>query len=181
MCSSHGVFACTFGGFCAILQKAARLSHTVLLLQFIPARGRKPQAPRHDLRHSLVATYPREGTETNICGDCQGTRWLQLIPARGRKPITRSRIRSPAPAATYPREGTETALVKRICYNSPELQLIPARGRKRSRNRRGRKRGSCCNLSPRGDGNASRAFCRSIRVLQLIPARGRKLDLSITF
>ena len=153
MCSSHGVFACTFGGICAILQKAARLSRTVLLLQLIPARGRKRKIATAN-HHLAVATYPREGTETPDFGSV------------GEVTIV----------ATYPREGTETPFAIKLA-SFIMLQLIPARGRKLLKlltsfqikhslqliPARGRKPpalrhlvdGHGCNLSPRGDGNSN--------------------------
>ena len=84
--AAMGFYACTFGGFCAILQKAARLSRTVLLLQLIPARGRKLVQFDNFGFHVRVATYPREGTETTVS-------WPVLCVTK---------------VATYPREGTET-------------------------------------------------------------------------
>ena len=59
---------------------------TFLKLQLIPARGRKRLLFGHIARVNEVATYPREGTETDI---------KNLYP-------TISCV------ATYPREGTET-------------------------------------------------------------------------
>ena len=121
-----------------------------MVLQFIPARGRKhiPFFPR--LSHP-IAIYPREGTET-------GGRWS----CRSRRGI-----------AIYPREGTETE-GRKDREQGDGLQFIPARGRKpifaivktfflllQFIPARGRKRitptaagaPSHCNLSPRGDGN----------------------------
>ena len=125
-----------------------------LLLQFIPARGRKQftvynnvrvgrccnLSPRGDgnrfthrmLFISWVAIYPREGTETSpvLIARSFSVR-LQFIPARGRKPTHQHHwfCRHP-PVAIYPREGTETR---------QSIPCIPQ---------------TCsCNLSPRGDGN----------------------------
>ena len=152
MRSSHGVFACTFGGFCAILQKAARLSHTVLLLQLIPARGRKHAAENFFVHAMGVATYPREGTETSIDPILTCHSRLQLIPARGRKLPCYPGAFQLFPVATYPREGTETTMLS-WC-----ISAFPG-----------------CNLSPRGDGNmAAFSSFTAVVALQLIPARGRK-------
>ena len=190
-----GFYACTFGGFCAILQKAARLSHTVLLLQLIPARGRKPFVlPIEDMTRLM----------------------LQLIPARGRKLNIKS-VLGLTNVATYPREGTETRPIDadeliKSCNLSPRgdgncFVLIAAAARE-SCNLSPRGDGNhgfgavvhpsdpCCNLSPRGDGNPTLQTCAlilsccnlsprgdgnsDIRIisfncaLQLIPARGRK-------
>ena len=178
-------------------KKTARLSHTVLLLQLIPARGRKHiinnvilcmnscnLSPRGDGniqpcifgRLHSVATYPREGTET----------------------VAVFAIKNQIVVATYPREGTETHH-RSILPEKYSLQLIPARGRKlkihhdiippifsscnlsprgdgNSRCSRIFRSAQCCNLSPRGDGNSTIAavFFSQYEALQLIPARGRK-------
>ena len=130
----HGVFyACTFGGFCAILQKTARLSHTVLLLQLIPARGRKPSS-------ILKLNMPLK---------------LQLIPARGRK-LPRLGVLHAflGQVSTYPREGTETVV---------DQLFIPVGGFNLSPRGDGNVNCSlyacivpCFNLSPRGGGNRSK-------------------------
>ena len=104
-------------------------------LQLIPARGRKLRrvailneipnrcnlSPRGDGNFFIaaisstcleVATYPREGTETDG--------WPVECVASWN-------------VATYPREGTETALYPLSTGRALWLQLIPARGRKRPR------------------------------------------------
>ena len=61
----HGVFMLAYSAvFVLYCKKTARLSHTVLLLQLIPARGRKQFITCNGIYLYLVATYPREGTET---------------------------------------------------------------------------------------------------------------------
>ena len=135
-------------------KKQQDLSHAVLLLQLIPARGRKPHR-LHDQRHvfsfnlsprgdgnlllyssililSTVSTYPREGTETPPV----------LSYSTGQ------------PVSTYPREGTETQYTRWECIPCIWFQLIPARGRKR-------RIGHVSGMLEVG--------------FQLIPARGRKL------
>ena len=180
-------------------KKQQDLSHAVLLLQLIPARGRKPHR-LHDQRHvfsfnlsprgdgnlllyssililGTVSTYPREGTETPPV----------LSYSTGQ------------PVSTYPREGTETQYTRWECIPCIWFQLIPARGRKRRIGHvsgmlevgfqlipaRGRNqvhidhvlpsRHTRFNLSPRGDGNSLRSsLIRILFTFQLIPARGRK-------
>ena len=131
----HGVFyACTFGGFCAILQKTARLSHTVLLLQLIPARGRKRKQLRVKQQYVL---------------------WLQLIPARGRKRIVHHvESRLLVFVATYPREGTETCSFWRSA-SSFFVAAYPREGTETFSGYPWVILLLCCNLSPRGDGNSS--------------------------
>ena len=128
----HGVFyACTFGGFCAILQKTARLSHTVLLLQLIPARGWKHQLDQQSIIHFSLQLIPARGRKLQVKWlTCILYTKLQLIPARGRK-----------------------LLLLRAFLTGSRLQLIPARGRKRPFYCPDTGSPVCCNLSPRGDGN----------------------------
>ena len=77
-----------------------------LLLQHIPARGRKRNKTL-DEPFGLVTTHPRQGAETQSCAVVQPPRSLQHIPARGRK-------------------------LFRVALRDLEiwLQHIPARGRK---------------------------------------------------
>ena len=105
--AAMGVYACTFGSFCAILQKAARLSHTVLLLQLIPARGRKLYIGFFRFRLVKLQLIPARGRKLSSRRFCIRFTGLQLIPARGRKHV-----------------AVETL----VCFHA--LQLIPARGRK---------------------------------------------------
>ena len=135
----HGVFyACTFGGFCAILQKTARLSHTVLLLQLIPARGRK--LPRLGVLHAFlgqVSTYPREGTETVVDqlfipvggfnlsprgdGNVNCSLYACIVPCFNLSPRGGGNRSKPSTSdglywvSTYPREGTETNRISLHC------------------------------------------------------------------
>ena len=123
------------------------------MLQLIPARGRKLDLLQLGRIVVLVATYPREGTETPVkilhqfqqislqlipargrkpapSFPARRIQTLQLIPARGRKHRVRSHHGEIAAVATYPREGTETGC------------SIPSQSHC-----------SRCNLSPRGDRN----------------------------
>ena len=82
----HGVFyACTFGGFCAILQKTARLSHTVLLSQLIPARGRKLKKLESMLQHSCRSQLIPARGRLLLVSQQPFTFLSQLIPVRGQK------------------------------------------------------------------------------------------------
>ena len=105
--AAMGFYACTFGGFCAILQKAARLSHTVLLLQLIPARGRKRDGSifLHTFFNSCNLSPRGDGNQCHVRNEIgylccnlsprgdgnlrpqllKLSKLLQLIPARGRK------------------------------------------------------------------------------------------------
>ena len=155
----HGVFyACTFGGFCAILQKTARLSHTVLLLQLIPARGRKPRF--HDWKPS------------------QRTAPFQLIPARGRKRVTKLlNCHAPNCFNLSPRgDGNVSFSIVRM-ITSAALQLIPARGRKRSIGHITSMFEIGCNLSPRGDGNLLKRYFKpfSMAACNLSPRGDRNI------
>ena len=123
-----------------------------LLLQFIPARGRKPAdgialVPQRDCNLSPRGDGNRGRVAVSTLED-----QLQFIPARGRKPSfwARRLVRS-ALIAIYPREGTET---RRSPFrrSSFRLQFIPARGRKQLET-------SIVNMP---------------EILQFIPARGRK-------
>ena len=129
--------------------RARRVIKLTLILQFIPARGRK-----HGLGHAVIgrriAIYPREGTETRREGQPVHLPPLQFIPARGRKP---------APQAERHRWKL--------------LQFIPARGRKQTARHLGAGTPNC-NLSPRGDGNRIAEELGISPRLQFIPARGRK-------
>ena len=129
----------------------------------------------------IVATYPREGTETRRRHPLREGLRLQLIPARGRKrelPLTRSSwsrcnlsprgdgnsqaaiaVSYNRRVATYPREGTETLSTSCKVSNFLKLQLIPARGRKLGR----------------------KLLFNIVKALQLIPARGRKRRDSASF
>ena len=145
----------------------------MVLLQFIPARGRKLRPAGEEVIPEGIAIYPREGTETKARRSMTFGRSLQFIPARGRK---RSRVISLTRfdgIAIYPREGTETGSGS-WCWRTRQLQFIPARGRKHDF------ASSIfvmphCNLSPRGDGNIEPHPFGQGSALQFIPARGRKL------
>ena len=82
-----------------------------IALQLIPARGRKLRHISKGLLHLGVATYPREGTETQPESLKKCTLYI---------------------VSTYPREGTETISGRRI-KSCAGFQLIPARGRKLAR------------------------------------------------
>ena len=147
-------------------------------LQFIPARGRKPQVSSRVPICIHVAIYPREGTET-VSGIFRAqTRRCNLSPRGDGNRI--SGIRTPyVTVAIYPREGTET---RRICLPSTavKLQFIPARGRKHESRDRDALDSGGCNLSPRGDGNPRLPASPSrSRRLQFIPARGRKREQDV--
>ena len=149
-----------------------------MLLQFIPARGRK-RAGRHQHRGAYLGR-------------------LQFIPARGRKPFSLKICTDWMDAvAIYPREGTETPfvpgtyMVTRCCNLSPRGD-----GNISSSDSINVRLLVGCNLSPRGDGNRevmrqaereyvaiypregtetiSKSHIASPLWLQFIPARGRK-------
>ena len=124
-----------------------------------------------------VATYPREGTETNTANGISLKMFqLQLIPARGRKHICLNQTGRYIDVATYPREGTETCSARAISPGA-WLQLIPARGRKQNSPRFRTYREPLQLIPARGRKQFQiQAFFLST-MLQLIPARGRKLDL----
>ena len=146
-----------------------------MLLQFIPARGRKPRDGIGNSRFDLVAIYPREGTETrrkNWSGPL--LRCCNLSPrGDGNKNqhfghCISGRCNSSPRGDGNPRELWYTVF-------RGGLQFIPARGRKRSRSRTqchkeqvaihpregtetenncsGHDDSGRCNSSPRGDGN----------------------------
>ena len=128
--AAMGFYACTFGGFCAILQKAARLSHTVLLLQLIPARGRKHLAAPFHACHASCNLSPRG--DGNVCLDQVAVNLL---------------------VATYPREGTETLRSHQTVNSLLRCNLSP-RGDGNHLDDRLKLEICRCNLSPRGDGNS---------------------------
>ena len=147
------------------------------VLQFIPARGRKPftvavnrrgrgcnLSPRGDgnfrdvapVYHLIsVAIYPREGTETFIQKAFFRQLQVAIYPREGTETSLScgSSVSRPK-VAIYPREGTET-VYDAVGEQPPNrLQFIPARGRKPVRK-------ACVQVAGK---------------LQFIPARGRKLN-----
>ena len=112
----HGVFLQHIMGFFMLAYSAVFVLYCKkqqdCLIQFCCCNlsprgdGNNGMQPAPDM--AVVATYPREGTETNYCRPQSG--WkdkLQLIPARGRKQY----------------------IIFTFKFKKP-LQLIPARGRK---------------------------------------------------
>ena len=130
------------------------LYRAVLLLQFIPARGRKPflgsllhllpgcnLSPRGDGNVMVLPTKsdilscnlsPRGDGNSIRPRDVHGYAMLQFIPARGRKHFLQRFNK---------------------CAAVSGLQFIPARGRKQPRRPVKTANLPRCNLSPRGDGN----------------------------
>ena len=100
------------------------------LLQLILARGRKPPSQREEGAYTVVATYPREGTETNKTVPAWWFLWgCNLSPRGDGNAVGRAAFHA-VEVATYPREGTETR--QRSGTSSMVIR---------------------CNLSPRGDKN----------------------------
>ena len=140
--------------FCAIMQKMTGLLRAALPLQFIPARGRKREAPSPGLDFLQ----------------------LQFIPARGRK-LDAVHLGIVLDDCNLSPQGDENVLARANRSDMSTLQFIPARGRKlvglvievqavllQFIPARGRKLFLIdddavtvdCNLSPQGDGNAAR-------------------------
>ncbi len=99
-------------------------------MQFIPARGRKPQPGGDPGGSDGIAIYPREGTETQRSVDKINARsLLQFIPARGRKPMLEHASILTVILQFIPARGRKHRLAV-VPGRSTELQFIPARGRK---------------------------------------------------
>ena len=128
------------------------LSALLAKLQLIPARGRKRLERVASGKVQLVATYPREGTETQQRINAIKDKYSCNLSPRGDGNFNRLK-HVPLPVrcnlsprgdgnlvlflflflglvATYPREGTETVNFSGVILNTFRLQLIPARGRK---------------------------------------------------
>ena len=144
-----------------------------IILQFIPARGRKPltpSTPETDANCNLsprgdgnpavprsrgarsIAIYPREGTETRrVC-------LIKISINCNLSPRGDGNMKLYSPALTldtiaiYPREGTETdKFIQKI--SSANCNLSP-RGDGNCQDEGSQSAaGAHCNLSPRGDGN----------------------------
>ncbi len=146
------------------------------LLQFIPARGRKPYKGNISIPCPFDCNLSPRG-DGNLHFTSILTRFfpiLQFIPARGRKLVCLIQC-LPFHIAIYPREGTETLASRRNYRGQPYCNLSP-RGDGNAHFGQAWQRNSMdCNLSPRGDGNTGMQTCASLTpLLQFIPARGRK-------
>ena len=127
-------------------------NHPEISLQFIPARGRKPQRVDKLVKLFCCNLSPRGDGNSARRIFLRSPLLLQFIPARGRKPQRQEAPLPPASVAIYPREGTETSSVV--------IKSVGSLG---------------CNLSPRGDGNFAVEWLKDKKgKLQFIPARGRK-------
>ena len=143
-----------------------------MLLQFIPARGRKQPCGLPFLLGCALQFIPARGRKRILGSLFAAVITLQFIPARGRK-LNSTVFNYTYEITIYPRKGTETGLQCFALY-SPILQFIPARGRKLIEVRNSRST-SDYNLSPQGDGNRKAGTTASPPArLQFIPARGRK-------
>ena len=107
------------------------ITASFILLQFIPARGRKRRIDTIGDEDPPIAIYPREGTET-----------FQPYGLLRHSPI-----------AIYPREGTETFRPFALFMAAFYCNLSPRGDGNIFAPQLGQSFGNC-NLSPRGDGNS---------------------------
>ena len=150
MCSSHGVLCLHIRRFLCYTAKSSK----VVSYSF------------------AVATYPREGTETESAAVHEAHPGLQLIPARGRKLLIFAFTISGAGCNLSPR-GDGNPSRRTIGWTTGSCNLSP-RGDGNDDPAFLKLAHARCNLSPRGDGNLMGSLYTTLYTLQLIPARGRK-------
>ena len=80
-------------------------------LQFIPARGRKPEYLGGGRYHVNIAIYPRKGTETPCVPDSFPLPAIAIYPRKGTETFAGfCTPHTPSCIAIYPRKGTETCM-----------------------------------------------------------------------